>query len=199
MTLFPFEIWTIENQDEWKTRANVLLLLTFMVNVYLFNGDDTYYDIRHEDFLKGFIFLFSTFGIPVLLQFAHILFVNNLYYYLISFPWDHYFESGDTMFIQIQLLTIPISFVVLQLAKDRWDLEGFKLVLSYPFAFLSAIGLSYCLYWVLNYGIFYAIALLIAPFYYLFFYSWKYFVFGEWSAAVVYLQFYIFLLWAYKT
>ena len=46
LTLFPFDIWTLDNQDEWKTRANLFLLLTFMINLYIFFGDDTYYNIR---------------------------------------------------------------------------------------------------------------------------------------------------------
>jgi hypothetical protein len=56
--------------------------------------------------------------------------------------------------------------------------EFFFIFLGLPFVMLAAACVSFCLYWILNYAVFYTVLLIAAPFYYLFFYSWAYFEFG---------------------
>jgi hypothetical protein len=60
-----------------------------------------------------------------------------------------------------------------------------------PIAMIEAVGISFCLYWIINYALFYVMIIALAPFYYAFYVSWVNYEYGLWSSAVVYIQVYM--------
>lgn len=94
--------------------------------------------------------------------------------------------------------TIPIWFVVLVYAKDKWNLEAASLLLFLPFAIIPAAAISFCLYWVINYGLYYLTILIMVPVYIAVYLAWKEYEFGAWISAPVYLEIYIFFIYIFN-
>lgn len=94
--------------------------------------------------------------------------------------------------------TIPIWLVVLVYAKDKWDLEAAGLFVFLPFAIIPAAAISFCLYWVINYGLYYLAILIMVPLYIAVYLAWKEYEFGAWISAPVYLEVYIFFIYIYN-
>jgi hypothetical protein len=77
--------------------------------------------------------------------------------------------------------------------KHKWfgPLSSLLGMIMVPIALIEAVGISYCLYWIINYALFYVTIIALAPFYYAFYVSWVNYEYGLWSSAVVYIQIYM--------
>lgn len=97
--MYPFEIWNLDNQDEWLPRMNICIVISVIINVFLMSYADAFYDLRYLEGHKVFIFVMSNLGMPALFSLSYNYVINVACYWMFVKPWEIYDETENSMFV----------------------------------------------------------------------------------------------------
>lgn len=123
MTLIPIDDTNLENKDTWLPKASICLIISLIANIFYFvknRINDMEDDGKTKDI---FILIFSTLGLPYIMLLSFD-FASETLYNLIIYPWTVSYENKDHVYVNIQLVAIITWFILIQVVKDRYKIQG---------------------------------------------------------------------------